>query len=557
MARLAFASPLRLLVLAATAVGLLLLWPAGPARSAFPGANGKIVFSRCENAACGSFHLWSMDPNGANQVAITSGGGGDDDPALSPNGQRLAFQECGPSSCNTAGITVANADGTGRTPLTNAAGPDYDDYPAFSPDGSKIAFEHCPSATNNCAIDVMGADGSNPKQVTTTLGTNEQQSYPAWSPDGSKIAFQDCAPPNPCVIAVVPATGGSPVGFSTPPSRDEAPNWSPDGSKIAFDRCCDANNDSQIFVMNADGSNPVAVTSPPAGADDEEPAFSPDGSKLIFERFNPSAPTYNGQLDTIAVGGGTVTPVSTPGSGQGDYRSAWQPAAPQFASAPVVSGRAVNGQTLTATAGSAAGGGTSSLAFLRCDGAGSNCQPIPGAVASRLRAAASTASYRLTSADIGHVIKVRQTQTNSVGSSTADSAAGTPSVKANPKRCSNRFAGTAKRDRFKGTSGGDRFSGGRGNDVISGGRGADCLSGGAGRDKISGGAGNDTLSGGAGNDTISAGSGKNVVSGGAGNDKINVVNHKRDRVNCGKGIDTVRADRIDKLVGCERVKRRR
>jgi dipeptidyl aminopeptidase/acylaminoacyl peptidase len=536
---------------------LIVLWPAGPAHSAFPGANGKIAFARCEVSGCTSFHIWTMDANGANQVAITNGGNGDDDPAWSPNGQKIAFQQCG-SGCTTAGIVVANANGTGAVPVTPPAGPDYDDYPAFSPDGSKIAFHHCPASASSCAIDVMGADGSNPHQLTTTLGTNESQSTPMFSPDGSKVAFQDCPGGTPCFIAVVPSTGGTLVPLTNPTSNaDASPDWSPDGTKIAFSRCCDTNTDRQIFIMGSDGSNQVPLTSPPTGADDDEPVFSPDGSQVIFERVHPSASSWDGAISSVPSGGGNVTPISTPAPGAGDFRATWQPAAPVFSSGPALSGKAVNGQTLTATAGTAAGGGTTSLAFLRCDGTGNNCQPIPGAVTSRLRAAASTASYKLTSADIGHVVKVRQTQTNAVGSTTADSASGTASVKPNPKRCSNRFAGTAKRDRFKGTSGGDRFSGGRGNDVIAGGRGADCLSGGAGNDKISGGAGNDTLSGGAGNDTISAGSGRNVVSAGSGNDKINVANGKRDRVNCGKGVDTVRADRIDKLTGCERVRRRR
>jgi hypothetical protein len=48
-----------------------------------------------------------------------------------------------------------------------------------------------------------------------------------------------------------------------------------------------------------------------------------------------------------------------------------------------------------------------------------------------------------------------------------------------------------------------------------------------------------------------------IWSGASGNDKINVANGKKDSVNCGKGRDSVRADRVDKLTGCERVRRRR
>src|SRR5436190_19610948 len=41
--------------------------------------------------------------------------------------------------------------------------------------------------------------------------------------------------------------------------RDSNPAYSPDGSKIAFDR--NMLGKTNIFVMNADGTNPVAATS--------------------------------------------------------------------------------------------------------------------------------------------------------------------------------------------------------------------------------------------------------------------------------------------------------
>jgi Tol biopolymer transport system component len=542
------------ILVSVTALSFLLV--SGQAHSAHPGANGKIAFSRCENASCGLVHIWTMDPDGANEVAIPSGVASDD-PAWSPNGQKLAFQECGTSSCATAGITVTNPDGSGTVHLTPTAGPGYDDRPSFSPDGSKIAFTHCQPGVLHCAIYLMGADGAAPHQLTTTLGSNEDQESPAFSPDGSEIVFQDCLGGG-CFIALVPSAGGSPVQISHPSVSDESPDWSPDGSRIVFDRCCDADGNSQIFVMGADGGNPTAITTPPADQVDFDPEFSPDGSLVVFERLHPGAPTNDGQISSVPAGGGAVATLSGPGADQGDFRPTWQPSVPIFASGPTLSGKAVNGQTLTATAGSVSGGGTTSLAFLRCDRTGNGCLPIPGASAARLRArtAASSLSYKLTTVDIGHVIKVRQTQSNAVGASTADSAASV-AVAPDPARCSNVFVGTAKRDRLVGTKGGDRISGGRGNDRISGLGGADCLSGGAGNDRISGGAGNDTLSGGAGNDMISGGGGRNKVSAGSGNDRINVVNHKKDIVNCGKGRDSVRADRIDRLRGCERVKRSR
>jgi hypothetical protein len=129
----------------------------------------------------------------------------------------------------------------------------------------------------------------------------------------------------------------------------------------------------------------------------------------------------------------------------------------------------------------------------------------------------------------------------------------------------DRLSGGAGKDRAGGGPGADRVGGGPGNDVLSGNGGNDRLSGDAGKDTLLGGAGSDTLFGGAGddvlfggsgNDKITVGKGKNKVAAGSGNDFVNAVNKKKDRVDCGKGKkDRARVDKIDKVKGCEKVKR--
>jgi uncharacterized repeat protein (TIGR01451 family) len=102
--------------------------------------------------------------------------------------------------------------------------------------------------------------------------------------------------------------------------------------------------------------------------------------------------------------------------------------------------------------------------------------------------------------------------------------------------------GTKGADRLRGTAGRDTFSGGAGNDILRGLAGNDVLRGGAGADKLYGGTGNDLLVGGGGRDSFSAGPGK---------DRVNSADGIKETVNCGTGADTVTADSIDKLIGCE------
>lgn len=117
----------------------------------------------------------------------------------------------------------------------------------------------------------------------------------------------------------------------------------------------------------------------------------------------------------------------------------------------------------------------------------------------------------------------------------------------------DKILGGTGNDRIEGGNDRDRLYGGTGSDQLTGGGGDDMLAGGSSNDRLSGGIGNDSLFGEAGTDRIVAGFGQNVIDGGSGNDSIDARNGQRDRVICGTGRDTVRADSIDRLNGCERV----
>ena len=47
------------------------------------------------------------------------------------------------------------------------------------------------------------------------------------------------------------------------PAYDGEPDWSPDGTKIAFVSDRNGDRGSQIYVMDADGKNPISLTDGP------------------------------------------------------------------------------------------------------------------------------------------------------------------------------------------------------------------------------------------------------------------------------------------------------
>ena len=122
--------------------------------------------------------------------------------------------------------------------------------------------------------------------------------------------------------------------------------------------------------------------------------------------------------------------------------------------------------------------------------------------------------------------------------------------------CAVSKVGGPRADRLNGGAGSDAIHGRAGNDRIRGLGGNDCLFGEGGNDDVRGGPGTDAVSGGKGSDRLYGGAGRDTIQGGLGRDRIFTVDRARDVVVCGRGRDTVRADRVDRLLGCELIRRR-
>ena len=116
--------------------------------------------------------------------------------------------------------------------------------------------------------------------------------------------------------------------------------------------------------------------------------------------------------------------------------------------------------------------------------------------------------------------------------------------------------GSSGDDNIAGRAGDDEIEGEQGDDDLCGDEGDDHLQGGPGDDELRGGPGDDDLEGESGADLLVGGKGHDVLKGGRGRDRIRARDGVRDRINCGSGVDTVRADRGDAVASnCEHVSR--
>ena len=225
-------------------------------------------------------------------------------PSLSPDGQWVAYAGAGASSLD---IYLQSTSGETPIDLTRDSNAD-DDQPAFSPDGQRIAFR---SSREGGGIFVMGRTGEAVRRVTRT-GFN-----PAWSPDGTMLAYATervgLMPLNwegVSELWVVPVEGGEARRLGL--GDGVQPQWSPHGTRIAFQTRLGTKAQMDIMTVPASGGVATAVLSD--AATDWSPAWSPDGRFLYFvSDRGGSMNLWRVPIDEVSGRGrGEPEPVTTP-----------------------------------------------------------------------------------------------------------------------------------------------------------------------------------------------------------------------------------------------------
>ncbi len=184
-------------------------------------------------------------------------------------------------------IYVMDADGSNLKQLTDTSVTEGGF--SCSPDGRYILYD---PGSGRHKIMVMSTDGSG-KLCLLEDDLETSYSYPAWSPDGTRLLF---------------------------PSYSY-PAWSPDGTRLLFSSYSEEEEDSDIYVMDADGGNLTQLTDT-SELSESSPAWSPDGTKIVFSSY--SEEEEDSDIYVMDADGGNLTQF-TDTSELSESSPAWSP----------------------------------------------------------------------------------------------------------------------------------------------------------------------------------------------------------------------------------------
>jgi serine/threonine protein kinase len=263
----------------------------------------SIIFSSDRE---GNMILWKVSATGGVPEQVLIGSQNIQEPVLSHDESKLAYQEGSSSIFNIWKVDLAtNADGQSYRPEPFIVSSRGEIGQRYSPDGHEIAF----SSWRSGSLEIWKCDGNGHNEVQLTDFKGAFAGAPSWSPDGQSIAF-DARPDGHSDIFIISASGGEPERIIGDPSSDRIPTWSKDGQWL-------------YFISDRTGRGEVWKTPVPAQPDNQgviqitknsaRRAFeSEDGNWLYFAK-------RGGGIWRIAPDGGEEFQVLDVSLGWGDW----------------------------------------------------------------------------------------------------------------------------------------------------------------------------------------------------------------------------------------------
>ena len=252
-------------------------WEADPALS----SDGSLVAYTSNES--GNSDIWLVEATGGDPLQLTDDPGADYDPAWFPDGSTLAFV-----SERTGEPSIWKIPRLGGSPILLVAGA-LD--PAVSPDGSRIAFARPgPAGLTRIAVTPLD-DLADVELLTGDSDGLWNHEGPSWSPKGKNLCYADFRD-----LWLVAIDGGAAHRLTSEHAADSEPVWSQDGRYIYFASMREGT--TALWRIRNSGGRPQRVTI--GTGPEREPSVSVNGSRLAYSTYVDDRDVVIADLETGA-----------------------------------------------------------------------------------------------------------------------------------------------------------------------------------------------------------------------------------------------------------------
>jgi hypothetical protein len=236
-------------------------------------SNERIVYYKSP----APFSIYYANPDGTGETLVASNAVSDHEAPVGYGGGKTCYD-------NGSSVVVMNWDGTSSQTVPNTT--DVTGEVDCSPDGSKVVYG---SDSNHFTLSVIATDGSGKFTFSDGSAAPRHQLYPSWNAPG-RIVFGQADYGNPYTQALYWKADDQPASTAQllHPVFAQYPETGGPGGRISY-------NDlpGNLFVMDSDGSNVVALTLAGQGNAGPNKAWSNATGALFFQeagdvwRINP------------------------------------------------------------------------------------------------------------------------------------------------------------------------------------------------------------------------------------------------------------------------------